>query len=65
MSLIKSIVITENGREQTVETDAPFDAVLTAFYTTASTDELIEELRQNDYIATESTVTLRLNYDEK
>lgn len=65
MTLIKSIVVTENGREQTVETDAPFDAVLTAFYATNSTDELVEQLTGNGYTASESTVTLRLNYDEK
>lgn len=65
MSLIKSVSITERGQEQIIETDAPFDAVLTAFYATTSTEELIEELTGKDYIATEKAVAIRLNYDDK
>lgn len=65
MSLIKSVSVTERGQEQIIETNAPFDAVVTAFYATTSTEELIEALTSKDYIATQNTVSIRLNYDDK
>lgn len=59
------VPVTENGKQVTLETNAPIPTIDTAFCSTDSFSQLIEYIQSRGYYAGRAQYGLTLNYDQK